>query len=199
MNCIAGTPCSDESYLGWLSDAKQQSSISTDNGNGNNDNRCSSDRDCQTRQFCNHLTPGLAGYCGECLSSNGMGCAMEEVCSTNGCYNSQEQTSGGVAKCYNLWDLDQECGNRFNDMNAKCNVGKMECESQASSQTQTQQEGNTAAALPVNADNGSNGVGLETYQNSESNSYFCGDDFTEVTTKCLQSKVRVKVSCVPFE
>ena len=128
-----------------------------------------------------------------------MGCVTEEVYSTNGCYNIQEQTSAGVAKCYKQWDLDQDCANRFNDMNAKCNVDKMECESQVSSQTHTQQEGNTAAALPVNADNGSNGVGLATYQNPESDSYFCGYDFTEVTTKCLQSKVRVKVSWVPFE
>lgn len=156
--------------------------------NNNNSNQCSSNRDCQTGQFCNQPDPGLGGYCGECLSDGtGYGCSTEEVCRTSGCHDSEGEP--GVAKCYTAPELDQDCEIRLNDIFAKCNVDKMVCVSQKQQTTTPQQEDvAAAAAAPVNTGSGS-GVGATAlFPNPEGNNFFCGAMFAEIAENCLQSK-----------
>jgi len=217
MNCIAETPCSDESYLDWLSheqanngsgeqavvESKPKSSNDSNSqansGSGeqalamskpgpSNDNKsCLSSRDCQTSRmkFCHQPDPGQWGHCGECLP-NGMGCSVDEVCRTDGCQNSK-MNAHGVAKCYTIWGLDRDCVMKSNDINAKCNLTKMECEAQIQA---AEQETHTAISQPplVNPNVGLDLVGVPLYQNPEGNSFFCGYIYTEISPKCLQSK-----------
>lgn len=206
MNCIAETPCTDQTYLDWL--LNNQSSNGAEGGQETNMQseqtqfQCSSNDDCAPGLFCYQLIDGQGGTCGEC-QLNGMGCAVEEFCRISGCQTEQDRM--GVSKCYTLEELDRDCEMRLNDSTAKCSTEFMMCESQAQTVQQDgisnspSQSANSVDASydaapstqPTDADFNAQAETIATtssYQNPSGNTYFCGITFEEVTEKCLTSK-----------
>ena len=162
MNCIAETPCNDESYLDWLRDQQQSgnggvqpspsviaaptppttnvvvspTTTSTSNNSNSKGGRCTSNNDCTSpTQFCNQPSGSNSiGYCGACLISNGIGCATEDVCrpAAGGCHTTTEEMTTET-KCYKRVELNEDCEIRLNQIGARCNVDSMMCEGSGSS------------------------------------------------------------------
>ncbi|KAL9186471.1 hypothetical protein ACHAXT_005709 [Thalassiosira profunda] len=139
--------------------------------------KCSSNNDCGMGKFCDQ------GHCGECLPSNGAGCAAEEYCSsTASCHNDHVPRA---AKCHKRADLDSDCEMRLNEMGATCNVQTMVCES--AKQTTTPDA--AAAAEPVaETSGGMAGTAPAAYENPDGNYFFCGESYAALSNTCLQSK-----------
>ena len=125
------------------------------------------------------------GHCGECLSSNGAGCAAEEYCSSTGCHNEHVP---GAAKCHKRADLDSDCEIRLNEMGATCNVHTLVCES--AKQTTTP-DAAAAAETVAETSGGTAGVATAAYENPDGNYFFCGASYAALSDTCLQSKVSI--------
>ncbi len=218
MNCIAETPCTDQTYLDWLANngipeegGEQEAIVQSEQ------TQCSSNEDCEFGLFCYQLIEGQGGTCGEC-QLNGMGCAVEEFCRISGCQTEQDRM--GVSKCYTRDELNYDCGMRLDDASAECNTESMACESLSqqsleqedlhseSSQSTTttitnsesSQSTNTSSSVSFDTNASSQpteigvvgtptvAVNTTKYQNPSGNTYFCGVAFDEVNEQCLTSK-----------
>lgn len=196
MNCIAETPCNDETYLDWLRD--KQAKIEAENNaattpsptvsvvvSDGGGTQCMDHSDCNVGQFCNR------GFCGQCLD-NGTGCSVDQLCKFSGCGKSQ---NSGAAKCFTVTDLHTECQQMLKSDSAFCDTDLMACEivggsgsgEQNTSQQQQQQEESTSTA--TDTENASSGAGTAAmYNNPDANSFFCGYDYYSIKGTCLVSK-----------
>ena len=154
-----------ESIMDWIPAAPSPPASSTStstniNNNDNNDknNRCTSNNDCLSYNnspynICNQPNPLEAGYCGQCLTFNGMGCSTSEICQSTSIIQTSTQSESvlggggggkcrsyngfgithevGITKCFTKSVLDYDCQVILNDVEATCNVNLMICEGTA--------------------------------------------------------------------
>ena len=175
QQCINETPCGNEAYLEWLSNRLNgDTNAVVESKPANDDETCRFDAECPFPQFCN------SGACGACSLSSQSGCATDEICLDKTC-----TALSSKATCYSVENLDRECKNYLKDMDAVCDVVSMQCKSY--NENPPVLSGKPPS--PSAADSTEQSLQTSSvYKNPENNDYFCGDNYSQVISRCLASK-----------